>query len=95
MPSWRTFPRTAISYEADNAFSSYHAERGSECDSRSVFYTVGAVEIVGAHSQTDKHLAGLERRKVITDAYTLEAAANILNETCLLECIQTHCEIYR
>jgi hypothetical protein len=44
---------------------------------------------VGTHAQADKHLAGLERRKVITHADTLEAAADILNKTCLLECIQT------
>ena len=50
---------------------------------------------MGAHAQADKHLAGLERRKVITYADTLEAAAHILNKTCFLKCVQSYCEIYR
>ena len=50
---------------------------------------------MGSHAKTDIGLSGLERRKMVAHSYTLEAPADILNETCLLECVQTQCKIDR
>ena len=61
----------------------------SESDTRAVFDAIWSVEIVGAHTQADKHLTCLERRKVVPHTDTLETAAYVLDEAGFLEGIQT------
>ena len=48
---------------------------------------------MGPHSKSKEGLTCLERRQVVTHAYTLETFAHILHETCLLECVHAQCEI--
>ena len=48
---------------------------------------------MGPHSKSKEGLTCLERRQMVTHAYTLETFAHILHETCLLECVHAQCEI--
>ena len=59
----------------------------SESDARAVFNAIRSVKIVGTHAEAEKHLACLELRKVIAHSNTLEAAADVLDESRSLECI--------
>jgi hypothetical protein len=44
--------------------------------------------MMSTHAKPDKQLTRIERRKVVSHTNTLEAAADILDKSCSLECIQ-------